>query len=180
MLRPALTLLLVFTALTGLAWPLTMTSLAQHVAPELANARGPGAVGQFFNDPRLFHGRPSALATPYDATNSTGSNQGPTSQAFLAAVQARVSAVRLENPTQTGPVPAELVTASASGLDPDLSPTAVLYQVPRVAAATGIPPSALEQLVAAHTQGRWLGVFGEPRVNLVRLNRAVLAHGAGP
>jgi K+-transporting ATPase ATPase C chain len=174
MFRPALVLTLVFTALTGLAYPLAMTGLAQLLFPSQANARGVGAVGQTFAGPALFHGRPSATTPPYNAESSTGSNLGPTNPAFLDGVKARVSEVRAANVQQAGPVPADLVTASGSGLDPHISVAAARYQLPRVQAASGRSAAELSALIDAHTEGRWLGIFGEPRVNVVALNTALL------
>lgn len=174
MIRPALVFTVVFTALTGLAYPLAMTGLAQVLFPAQANAGGLGVVGQAFSRADLFEGRPSATTPPYNAESSGGSNLGPTNPAFLDQVKARVAAVRLANPTQSGPVPADLVTASGSGLDPHLSVAAARYQVARVAAASGHSVAVLDALIDVHTEGRWLGLFGEPRVNVVALNTAVL------
>ncbi|MEW5738536.1 MAG: potassium-transporting ATPase subunit KdpC [Myxococcota bacterium] len=184
-LRAALVLLLFFTVLCGLVYPLVMTGLAQVVMPEQANGRTVGAVGQVFTQPGYFHGRPSATTPPYNAEASTGTNHGPTNPAFLDAVKQRVEAVRAENPGKEGPVPVDLVTASGSGLDPHLSVAGAKYQVARVAKARGLSESEVEQQVDAHTEGRWLGLFGEPRVNVVRLNLAlgppsVAAPSAGP
>lgn len=172
-LRPAVTLALAFTLACGLAYPLLVTGLAQVSMPERASGRVVGAVGQPFTAPGFFHARPSATTPPYDATSSAGSNQGPTNPAFLDAVKQRVAQVRAENPAMTGPVPADLVTASASGLDPDVSVAGAKYQVARVASARGLDPAALEKLVDEHVEGRWLGIFGEPHVNVVRLNLAL-------
>ena len=171
--RAALVLLLFFTVLCGVVYPLVLTGLAQGLMPERANGRTVGAVGQVFTQPGAFHGRPSATTPPYDAEASSGSNLGPANPAFLDAVRQRVAALRAENPGQEGPVPADLVTASGSGLDPDISVAGAKYQVARVAKARGLPPSAVEKLVDEHTEGRWLGLFGEPHVNVVRLNLAL-------
>ena len=174
MFRPAIVLTLVFTALTGLAYPLAMTGLAQLAFPSQANGRGLGSVGQAFTRPDLFQGRPSATTPPYNAESSTGSNLGPTNPAFLDAVKQRVAEVRAANPQQPGLVPADLVTTSGSGLDPHLSVGAARYQIPRIAAASGKSLAELETLVETHTEGRWLGIFGEPRVNVVALNAALV------
>jgi K+-transporting ATPase ATPase C chain len=175
MLRPALTLLLFFTLFTGVLYPLAMTAVGQGLLPLDASAQRPGAVGQAFTGDEWFQGRPSALALPSDARNSGGSNLGPTNPAFLDAVRARVALVRQHNPSQHGLVPADLVTASGSGLDPHLSPAGAHYQVARVAQARGLNPARLDALVDTQTEGRWLGLFGEPRVNVVRLNRLLSA-----
>lgn len=174
MIRASLVLLVVFSALTGLVYPLAMTGVAQVLFPQAANAARPGAVGQHFTRADLFHGRPSATTPPYNAQASTGSNQGPTNPAFLEAVRQRVAALRAENPEQSGPVPADLVTASGSGLDPHLSVAATLWQVPRVAKARGLPAEQLTALVEREVEGRLVGLYGEPRVNVVRLNLALL------
>jgi len=180
MIRASLVFVAGFTALTGLAYPLAMTAAAQLLFPRQANAASPGAVGQRFTKPTLFHGRPSATTPPYNAESSTGSNLGPTNPAFLDAVAQRVAAIKAENPAATQPVPAELVTASGSGLDPDISVAGALWQIPRVAAATGLGPEALVALVERQTEGRFLGLFGERHVNVVRLNLALQALVSAP
>lgn len=187
-LRPALVLLALFTALTGIAYPLGMTSLAQVAFPLAANGSpvaaggrvvGSAPVGQAFAADRYFHGRPSAttaadpqdpaksIASPYNAASSTGSNLGPSSAALVEAMRERAAALG------GGPVPADLVTASASGLDPDISPAAALFQADRVARARGLDPAVVRALVERHIMGRALGVLGEPRVNVLALNLAL-------
>lgn len=179
-LRPAIVLALTFTALCGLAYPLAMTALAQAAMPARANALARGAVGQRFSGAAFFWARPSATSKPYDAEASSASNLGPTNPAFLAAVKERVAALRAAHPDQRGPVPADLVTASASGLDPDISVAAARYQAARVASARGVGQSEILALIDEHTQPRWLGVFGEPRVNVVRLNAALPGRDSAP
>ena len=172
-----------FTLLTGVAYPLLVTGLAKAVFPHQAggsliqaNGKTTGSelIGQRFTRPEYFHGRPSAAGSDgYDGLASGGSNLGPTNKALVDRVQADLKKFRDENPTFTGPVPADLLTGSGSGLDPDISPASADAQVARVAAARGISPDALRQLVAAHTDGRQFGILGEPRVNVLRLNLAL-------
>ena len=159
MIRPAFVLLTFFTLLTGLAYPLSLTLLGSDSLPE-------GAFAEAADAPDVFWTRPSA-GTP---KASSGSNLGPTNPAFLEAVKTRVANVRAAHPTQSGPVPAELVTTSGSGIDPHLSPVAAKYQVDRVAAARGVSAEKLNALVDELTEERFLGIFGEPRVNVVKLN----------
>lgn len=187
-LRPALVLLALFTALTGLAYPLAVTGIAQLAFPAAANGSpvtvggrvvGSALIGQSFTAERYFHGRPSAttgadpadpaksVEDPYNAANSTGSNLGPSSAVLAEAVKARVAALG------GGPVPADLVTASASGLDPDISPAAAALQVARVAKARGLREDEVRALVNRSILGRSFGVFGEPRVNVLALNLAL-------
>lgn len=187
-LRPALVLLALFTALTGLAYPLAVTGIAQLAFPSAANGSpvmvgdrvvGSALIGQSFTAERYFHGRPSAttgadpadpaksVEDPYNAANSTGSNLGPSSAVLAEAVKARVAALG------GGPVPADLVTASASGLDPDISPAAAALQVARVAKARGLPEDEVRALVNRSILGRSFGVLGEPRVNVLALNLAL-------
>lgn len=173
-LRPAIVLVAFFTLLTGLAYPLTMTRIAQGMFPVQANGSlvdkdgaviGSGLIGQRFEGGGYFHGRPSAV--DYDASTSSGSNYGPSSTALLDQVKERAAAYGGSN------VPADLLTASGSGLDPDLSPAGALAQAVRVAAARGLPEAQIRDLIAAHTLGRDLGVLGEPRVNVLALNLAL-------
>ena len=182
-IRPALVLLALFTVLTGVIYPLVVTGIAQLVFPRQANGSlivkdgkpvGSSLIGQPFDDPKYFWSRPSATSPfPYNAASSTGSNQGPTNPALIDAVKARVAALRAADPENTAPVPVDLVTASASGLDPHISPAAALYQVHRVAKARKLDEAVVQRLVEQHTAGRWLGVLGEPRVNVLELNLAL-------
>ncbi|MDR7295130.1 K+-transporting ATPase ATPase C chain [Pelomonas aquatica] len=182
-LRPALTLFVLLSLVTGLAYPLAVTGIAQTLFPRQANGSlverngqpvGSGLIGQAFTDPGHFWSRPSATApTPYNAANSGGSNLAPTAPALAEAVQARIAALRAADPGNTAPVPVDLVTASASGLDPHISRAAADYQAARVARARGLPVPAVSALVAQHTDGRWLGFIGEPRVNVLALNLAL-------
>jgi K+-transporting ATPase ATPase C chain len=182
-LRPAMVCLVFFTLLTGLAYPLVMTGLAQAVFPYKANGSllerggrvvGSEIIGQPFDDPRYFWGRPSATDPfPYNAAASAGSNLGPTNPALEAAVKARMAALRAADPGNTQPIPVDLVTASASGLDPHISVAAALYQVPRVARARGLSEEQVRALVGQFTEGRQYGLLGEPRVNVLKLNLAL-------
>lgn len=184
--RPAFLMLVLLTILTGLAYPLCFTGLAQLLFPAQANGSlimdhdrpvGSALIGQPFEDPRYFWGRLSAT-TPasYNAAASSGSNLGPLSDALLDATKARRDALRAADPTNLAPIPVDLVTASASGLDPHISPAAAHYQAPRVARVRGIPLAQVRRLIDQHTEGRTLGVLGEPRVNVLALNRALDAH----
>lgn len=188
-LRPALILLIGLTIITGVIYPLLVTGIAQVVFPFQANGSlivqngqpvGSTLIGQSFDDPKYFWGRLSATGTfPYNAFNaenftaSSGSNLGPTSQSLIDTVQARVDALHAADPGNTAPIPVDMVTASGSGLDPHLSPAAALYQVPRVAQERGLSEEVVRQLVAEHTEGRQLGILGEPRVNVLELNLAL-------
>ncbi len=183
MLRPALVLFTLFSALTGLAYPAAITAVAKLLFPAQSQgslvldgdrAVGSALIGQPFSDPGHFWGRPSATA-PFasNAAASTGSNQGPTNPALRDAVTARIAALREADPGNEASVPVDLVTASGSGLDPHVSPAAALYQVSRVARVRGLDPAALRALVERHTEGRTLGVLGEPRVNVLLLNLAL-------
>jgi K+-transporting ATPase ATPase C chain len=180
--RPAAVLLGTLTVLTGLAYPLVMTGAASAAFPAEASGslvevggqvRGSALIGQPFTAAGHFWGRPSATSPGYNAAASSGSNLGPLNPALADAVRQRIEALRAADPGATGPVPADLVTASASGLDPDLSPAAVGYQVRRVARVRGLPTAQVEALVARVTAPRTFGVLGEPRVNVVRLNLAL-------
>jgi len=183
-LRPAAVLLGVFTLVTGIAYPLAVTGVAQVAFPEQANGSllerggqvvGSALIGQSFDDARYFWGRPSATSpAPYDARVSTGSNLGPSNPALIASVGDRVAALRAAHPEHAAEsVPVDLVTASGSGLDPHISPAAALFQVGRVARARGLSEERVRALVEAHVEGRSLGLLGEPRVNLLRLNLAL-------
>jgi K+-transporting ATPase ATPase C chain len=179
-LRPSLAMLVLFTILTGAAYPLLVTGIAQVAMPHQANgslivqkgnAVGSELIGQTFADPKHFWSRPSATSPyPYNASSSSGSNQGPTNPALTEAVTARIKALRDADPENTAAVPADLVTASASGLDPHISPAAAEYQVSRVAKARGMDPAKVRALVARNTEGRLWGLLGEPRVNVLKLN----------
>jgi K+-transporting ATPase ATPase C chain len=183
MIKSAVLLFLTLTVLTGIGYPLAVTGFAQLFFPGQANGSlivrggdvlGSERIGQSFDDPKYFWGRLSATADrPYNAAASGGSNLGPSNPALQAAVNARIAALRAADPGNTAPVPVDLVTSSASGLDPDISVAAALYQVPRVARARGLSESAVAALVAAHTEGRQFGLLGEPRVNVLRLNLAL-------
>lgn len=183
LLRPALTLFVGLSLLTGLAYPLLVTGLAQTVFPEAANGSlivengkpvGSALIGQNFTDPGHFWGRPSATGPmPYNAANSAGSNLAPTAPALVDAVKARIEALRAADPGNSAPVPVDLVTTSASGLDPHISRAAADYQAARVARVSGLPLAQVKTLVDAHTEGLWLGLLGEPRVNVLKLNLAL-------
>jgi K+-transporting ATPase ATPase C chain len=180
-IRPAVSLFLVLTVVTGALYPLAVTGVGQGLFAEQAQgsllrregglAVGSRLIGQAFTDPGHFWSRPSATApTPYNAANSGGSNQGPMNPALTDAVKARVQALRDADPGNTRPVPVDLVTASGSGLDPHISVAAALYQVDRVARVRGQPRAVILELVNRHTEQAWLGFFGEPRVNVLLLN----------
>ena len=192
-IRPPILMIIVMTALTGLIYPLGMTGIAQLVFPHQANGSllkrddgtviGSSLIGQNFTDDKYFHGRPSAttdtdpndatktVPAPYNAANSAGSNLGPTSQALVDRVKEDTEKLKAENPT--APIPVDLVTTSASGLDPDITPAAALFQVPRVAKARSLPEAKVQALVAEMTQDRFLGILGEKRVNVLKLNLAL-------
>lgn len=179
-LRPAFFMLLIFTVITGIIYPFTVTGIAQVVFPHQANGSiimldekpvGSELIGQQFNDPAYFWGRPSAAG--YDAAASSGSNYGPMNPALLDAVQARIDALKAADPNNTLPIPVDLVTASGSGLDPHISVASALYQVHRVASARGLSEADVKSLVEKYTQGRQFGFLGEPRVNVLLLNLAL-------
>jgi len=183
LIRPAIVLFLVLTVITGLIYPLVVTGVAQVLFPQQANgslivkngqAVGSQLIGQPFDSPKYFWGRPSATGPfPYNAAASSGSNLGPSNPALTDAVKARMDTLKAADPANTQPIPVDLVTSSASGLDPHISPAAADYQVARVAHTRGLDESAVRQLVAQYTQGRDLGVLGEPRVNVLELNLAL-------
>jgi potassium-transporting ATPase KdpC subunit len=188
--RPAIVALVILTIITGIIYPLVVTGIAQVIFPYQANGSiitgpngkpaGSGLIGQQFDDPKYFWGRLSATEpVPYTAfnadklTGSSGSNYGPLNPALKDAVKARIDALKAADPSNTAPIPVDLVTASGSGLDPHISPAAAAYQVSRVAKARGLDEAKVRQLVADHTEGRQLGVLGEPRVNVLELNLAL-------
>jgi K+-transporting ATPase ATPase C chain len=181
--RAAIVALIALTVITGLVYPLIVTGIAQAVFPFQANGSlilkdgkvvGSVLIGQPFDDPKYFWSRPSATSPFADnAASSSGSNLSPTNPDLIKAVQGRVDALRAADPGNTAPVPVDLVTASGSGLDPDISPAAALYQVSRVARERKLDPEAVRQLVDRHTEGRFMGILGEPRVNVLALNLAL-------
>ncbi len=182
-LRPAIVIFLVLTVITGILYPLAVTGIAQVIFPFQANgsvivqngqAVGSGLIGQQFDAPKYFWGRLSATGPfPYNSAASSGSNYGPLNPALLQVVQARVDGLHAADPGNTAPIPVDMVTASGSGLDPDISPAAALYQVARVARVRNLSVDAVTQLVNQHTQGRQHFIFGEPRVNVLQLNLAL-------
>ena len=182
-LRAAIVSLVLLSVVTGIAYPAIVTAIAQAVFPRQANGSlivkdgkpvGSALIGQPFDDPKYFWGRPSATGPfPYNAGASSGSNLSPTNPDLIKAVQGRVDALRAVDPGNAAPVPVDLVTASGSGLDPHISPAAALYQVSRVAKARKLDPEAVRRLVEQHTEGRQLGFLGEPRVNVLALNLAL-------
>ena len=187
-LRPAILVLVVMTVITGMAYPAAVTAVAQVVFPSQANGSfitttdgrviGSSLIGQTFDQPQYIWGRPSAAGAGYDATSSAGSNLGPTSQALLDRISKAVTDFQTANGS-TAPVPVDIVTTSASGLDPDISPAAAEYQVARVATARNISPDAVRAIIANHTQQPLLGFLGEPRVNVLLTNLdldGLLAH----
>jgi K+-transporting ATPase ATPase C chain len=191
-IRPAIVVLLALTLITGLVYPLVMTGIAQLIFPGQANGSlierngkviGSALIGQHFTSDKYFHGRPSAttapdpkdptktIPAPYNAANSGGSNLGPSNKALIARVKGDLAKLQKENPGT--PVPVDLVTTSASGLDPDISPDAALFQVPRIAKARNLPEGRLRQLIEDNTDDRFLDLLGEPRVNVLELNLAL-------
>ncbi len=197
-IRPAIVVLVALTLITGLVYPLAMTGIAGIIFPNQAQGSlierdgkviGSALIGQEFKSDKYFHGRLSAttapdpndatktVAAPYNAANSGGSNLGPSNKALIDRVQADIEALKKENPA--APVPADLVTTSASGLDPDISPEAALFQVPRVAKARNLAEDRVRALVAGHIEDRFLGLLGEPRVNVLKLNLALDQLSAG-
>jgi potassium-transporting ATPase KdpC subunit len=197
-IRPAIVILLGLTVITGLVYPLAMTGIAQIVFPHQAQGSlierggkvvGSQLIGQAFTGDKYFHGRPSAtmapdpadasksVAAPYNAANSSGSNLGPSNKALIDRVQGDIDKLRKENPA--APIPADLVTTSGSGLDPDISPEAAFFQAPRVAKARNLAEDRVRQLVSDHIEDRFFGIFGEPRVNVLLLNLALDQLSAG-
>ena len=184
--RPALVSLVALTLITGLLYPLVITGLAQVLFPRQANGSlilidgkpvGSSVIGQPFDAPKYFWGRPSATSPyPYNAAASSGSNLGPTNDALIRAVQARIDALKAADPDNPLPLPVDLVTASGSGLDPHISPAAAEYQIRRIARVRGLDETDVRRLVAQHSEGRQLGVLGEPRVNVLTLNLALDTH----
>ncbi len=188
-LRPAIVLTVLFIIVTGLIYPGIVTGLAQLIFPYQANGSlhyangklvGSDLIGQYWTSPRYFHGRPSATLNlsgtpaPYEADNSSASNLGPTSAVLIKSVKDREVQLRKENPNApAGPIPVDLVTASGSGLDPDISVAAALYQAPRIASERGMSQDKVRQLIMDNTQGKFLGIFGEPLVNVLNLNLAL-------
>lgn len=191
-IRPAIAVLVVLTLITGLAYPLAMTGIAQIIFPHQANGSmierdgkviGSELIGQIFTSDKYFHGRPSAttapdpkdssktIPAPYNAANSGASNLGPSNKALIDRVKGDIALLQKQNPGTA--VPIDLVTTSGSGLDPDISPEAALFQVPRIAKVRGLPEDRLRQLVENKIEGRWLGLLGEPRVNVLALNLAL-------
>lgn len=181
--RPAIVSIAIFTILTGVLYPLVITGIAQVIFPHQANGSliiqngqvvGSNLIGQSFDDPRYFWGRLSATAPyPYNASSSTGSNLGPTNPALTDEVKARIAALKAADPTNNSPIPVDLVTSSGSGLDPNISVAAALYQVPRVAKARRLSEETILTLINRYTVKRQFGVLGEPRINVLELNLAL-------
>jgi K+-transporting ATPase ATPase C chain len=183
LLRPAITLFVLLSVATGVVYPLLVTGVAKVVFPDQAAGSlivkdgkpvGSNLIGQNFTDPKYFWGRPSATGPmAYNASASSGSNQGPLNPALVDAVKGRIAALKAADPANTAPIPADLVTASGSGLDPQISPAAARWQAPRIARIRSLDEAEVSKLIDAHTEGRQLGLLGEPRVNVLSLNLAL-------
>jgi len=183
LIRPAVVLFLIMTVITGIAYPLVVTAIARVVFPDQAGgslilkdgkAVGSRLIGQNFSDPKYFWSRPSATSPqPYNGVASTGSNLGPLNPALTDGIKKNIDALHAADPTNQAPVPVDLVTASGSGLDPEISVAGANYQAARVARIRGLSAQTVQGLIQSHTQGRWLGVLGEPRVNVLELNLAL-------
>ncbi|QLQ02456.1 MAG: potassium-transporting ATPase subunit KdpC [Thiobacillus sp.] len=183
LIRPAFSLFVLLSAVTGIVYPVAVTGIAKVLFPAQAEGSlivengkpvGSRLIGQNFTDPKHFWGRPSATGPmPYNASASGGSNQGPLNPALKDAVKARIDVLKASDPSQTAPIPEDLVTASGSGLDPEISPAAARWQAPRVARVRGLSEAEVSRLIDAHTEGRQLGLLGEPRVNVLALNLAL-------
>jgi potassium-transporting ATPase KdpC subunit len=182
LIRPAVSLLALMTVLLGIVYPLVITGVVQVAFPRQADGSlihqdgkliGSELIGQSFSDPKYFWGRPSATTPPYNGLASTASNLGPLNPALLDAVKANAKALHDADPDNRQSIPVDLVTASASGLDPEISPAAAHYQAARVARARNLPPASVESLIKAHTRERLFGLIGEPRINVLELNLAL-------
>jgi K+-transporting ATPase ATPase C chain len=183
LLRPAITLFVLLSVATGVVYPLLVTGVAKVVFPDQAAGSlivkdgkpvGSNLIGQNFTDPKYFWGRPSATGPmAYNASASSGSNQGPLNPALVDAVKGRIAALKAADPANTAPIPADLVTASGSGLDPQISPAAARWQAPRIARIRSLNEAEVSKLIDAHTEGRQFGLLGEPRVNVLSLNLAL-------
>ena len=182
-IRPALVLIVLMTVVTGIVYPVVVTGIARVVFPDQAGgsllvkngkAVGSRLIGQSFSDPKYFWSRPSATSPqPYNGINSSGSNLGPLNPALTDGIKKNIDALYAADPTNKAAIPVDLVTASASGLDPEMSLAAARYQAARVARVRGLPQAAVQSLVDSHAKGRWLGILGEPRVNVLELNLAL-------
>jgi K+-transporting ATPase ATPase C chain len=184
-LGTAVRVTIVSIVLLGIVYPLAMTGVAQALFPRQANGSlvlvngkvvGSAIIGQLWTKPQYFHGRPSAAGKGYDPTQTGGTNYGPTSKKLIASTKATIAQLKKENPDASGPPPIDLVTSSASGIDPDISPEAAYWEAPRVAKARAIPLATIDALVAQHIDGRTFGFLGEPRVNVLELNLALDSH----